>query len=74
MSFYANQEMLQTIEFERTREADARRQLIAAKRLARKNRRFRLSHWIGTTVSSIAKWRSQEQAASNEARHLIAKG
>lgn len=72
MSFYANQEMLQTIEFERTRGAQARRRLIEARRLARKNRRFRLSHWIDDSAITKGSRRS-EDIASSAARHVVAK-
>lgn len=66
MSFYANQEILRTIELERTRESKARRQFVEARRLTRKNRRERLSQWIDTR-------RSERTIASSEARHLVAK-
>ena len=73
MSFYTNQEILHTIEYERTREAHARRQFLEARRLARKNRRSRLPHRISKSVTPRSKSRSQEEAASSAARHLVAK-
>lgn len=65
MSFHANQEMLRTIEVERTHDANARRQFVEARRLARKNRRVRLARWIDTGRS--------REIASSAARHLVAK-
>lgn len=73
MSFYTNQEILRTIEFERTRDARARRRFIEARRLARKNRRVRLSQRIGKSVIPMGTRRSEEQIASSAARHLVAK-
>lgn len=73
MSFYTNQEILHTIEFERTREAHARRLFLEARRLARKNRRVGLAQRIGDSVIPMGTRRSEEQIAPSTARRLVAK-